>query len=609
MIAFHAPAPRLIWRLCALCLGLLGVAGATASEAPPPPTSALSGLVRKLADKRAAEKAPTALPTKEELLRPEFRFRRAATWLQLPELARNLSTNEAERAAIMELLVQGVTEASRLLAAQGADNDVAAATALNITQLWSFVRQQEIPEPGEDQVHAQIVSVLAGPEMAKLSNEEKQRFWEYCLGFPIFVLGMREVATEPAAQADLRTIAAAGFKLLVGVDPEHMDIGRNGLELSASAKAILAQPEAATPTTIIRAPQPTTVIRAPQPATPAPSAQPRDPTAAPTGVSGITYAAPAGWAREDTNWATVFRARLADVNDQGQPYPTNTASHAGAIFILPRRAMTGDAHATFDAIWKEQLDGFERGETIVHYRGRLKSGLVIHYMGRFFQRKVRAPDALQTYAVLYLVDLGAGHVQPITAVVEPFDPATGMAQYKESGALRALSFPLSALLDSIQPTAGNAPYPRGGYFAAHQLQGDWTRSTSGYGGSFVNTVTGANAGIAYNAASAALRLGTDGTYNYSFAGYANSPAAGNWVGQSKHEGRYRLDGDVVITEPRNPPPTPFTCCAVGIGTRQTPAGPKRILVTVGARQGGFVGPPLVPNWDSYSGVMDWWDEK
>jgi hypothetical protein len=50
-------------------------------------------------------------------------------------------------------------------------------------------------------------------------------------------------------------------------------------------------------------------------------------------------------------------------------------------------------------------------------------------------------------------------------------------------------------------------------------------------------------------------------------------------------------------------------CAVGMGTRQTPQGLKRVLVVVSDKNGVFHAPQLMPNWDYYDGVMTWYVEK
>ncbi len=63
-------------------------------------------------------------------------------------------------------------------------------------------------------------------------------------------------------------------------------------------------------------------------------------------------------------------------------------------------------------------------------------------------------------------------------------------------------------------------------------------------------------------------------------------------------------------EPSKPIDYTFTCCAVGVGSRQTPEGRKRVLVTVSATNDGvYRAPPLIPDWDSYSGTMTWYMEK
>jgi hypothetical protein len=485
----------------------------------------------------------------------------------------------------------GAREARKLLAAEapGADRDVAVATSLFITQLWGVARQEEPSEEAGDALHAQIVGALAGPEIAKMSDADKQKYWEFCLGFPVFVIGMKEVATDPTSQEDLRKIAAAGFESLIGVNPHLVDLGLQGLVaragLEEAARQVQAEEAAAA-------------------AKPAPAKVASGP-----GVSGITYTSPAGWSRENASWATIFRATLQDVNSDGSPDPTGSGRHPASIFVMPARALTKDAHTTFDAIWREQFDAFELGDTIVHYRARIPSGLVIHYMGRFFHRKVRNEGALKNYAVLYLVDLGDGRVQPITAVVEPVSPGPDMSSWKESAAFSALWRPLLQLIESIQPAGGRAPYPAGGLFAAENLIGDWTTSTTQAGASYVNTMTGMSAGMAMHSSGGAFRLGTDGTYNYSIGFLTTNPQFGNTSGSEKHSGRYRLDGDVVHIEPSEPISYKFMRCAVGIGTRQTPQGLKRVLVVVSDKNGVFHAPQLMPNWDYYDGVMTWYVEK
>lgn len=436
-----------------------------------------------------------------------------------------------------------------------------------------------------------------------MSDADKQKYWEFCLGFPVFVMGMKEVATDASAQEDLRKIAAAGFESLIGVNPHLVDLGPQGMAVRAGLEEAARQVKGDEAIAANPAPRAVTVVRAPT--NQAPAAAAGEP-----GVSGITYTPPAGWAREEANWATIFRATLFDVLNDGTRDHRGEGRHQGAIFVMPPRALSGSVQATFDELWRQQFEAFELGDTTVHYRARIKSGLVVHYMGRFFNRKVRAEGALKPYSVLYLIDLGGGRVQPLTALVEPVDASVGMNTFKESSAFNALWRPLLLMLESIQPEGGRAPYPAGGFFAAAEIRGNWGTTSSAYGGSYVNTMTGASAGVAVSSATGSFRLGEDGTYDYAFAYASSHPQFGNRGGSEKHSGRYRLDGDIVLIEPSKPIGYKFTACAVGIGTRQTPRGVKRILVTVGANSdGAFLSPQLMASWDYYPGVMNWWEEK
>lgn len=553
---------------------------AFATDTPAPPASPMNRLVKQLTEKKAAEAATKKPARKEDLLKPEFQFKPGKDWLLLPDLAKNLTTNDAEREAIYTLLDQGALETRKALAAEDAANDIAVATVFFMTQLWGVVRQQEVAEADVDVLHAQLVAVLAGPDVGKMSDADKQRYWEFCIGFPIFVLGMKEIATEAEAQADLRKIASAGFESLIGVKPELVDLGAKGMVVRAGVEEAARQLQ-----------------------------EEKKGGGSGESVSGINYEAPAGWTKEQADWATIYRATLRDVNNDGKVDANSDRQHSAAIFVMPPRAAPQGGGALFDAIWREQFGpAFELGDTVVHYRSRLKCGLVVHYMGRFFARKGGNQGA-QTYGVLYLIDLG-DRVQPLTATVVPGHTQYSMLSMDESAAMGSLSHPLWAVLQSIAPVSGKAPYPAGGFFAPADLQGDWSQSSSAFGGFYVNTMTGMGAGVATTSSGGSFRLGKDGTYDYSFAYASTNPQFGNSSGSTKHGGRYRLDGDIVLVEPSKPINYQFTCCAVGIGTRQTAAGQKRILVTVSAnRDGVFNAPPLIPNWDSYSGTLSWYVEK
>ncbi len=587
---------RFGWALVAMVMTGVGGVDLAAGDLPAPPSSPLSGLVRQLAEKNAAKQAAALPADKVAALKATFRFKPAGRWLVLPEMAKGLASNDAERAVVLEVLEKGAIEMNRVLAAEKHDNDVAAAVTVFLTQLWGYVRQEEVSGTALEAVYAQVASVMGGPEMGKAGDAEKQQLWEFCMGFPAFILAINEVATEPSAKADLRKLAAAGFASLFGASPELIDIGPNGLTVSKTAEAALAK-QAEGAARVMPAQKSTGTVA---------DAKRREGP----GVSEITYIPPSGWTRETADWGTGFRATLHEMRNDGQPDPNSRARYVSYIGVLPVQEMEGGAQAMFNAMWTAQFSAYELGDTIAHYRSRLKSGLVVDYMGRFFRRKDAAEGDLQHYAVLYLIELGENRVRPIIALVVPNDPGLGMNVFKEGSAMRALAVPLAAMLDSIKPAKGSAPYPAGGYFSPAEIQGHWGTSSSSYGGMYVNSTTGLGAGAAVTSAGGSFRMGADGTYDYDFAYYSANPQFGNMKGSTRHSGRYQLDGDLIRVQPSKPISYQFGECVVGIGVQQTANGLKRVLITVGADGSGvFRSPPIIPNWATYEGTLTWYVEK
>jgi hypothetical protein len=566
------------WRkrtaLIAGCLAsVLNFTGLAFGATPPPapPASPLSELVRRLAEKKSAQ-TPTKISTeKSALLLPEFRFKPADSWLLLPDLARQLSSNETEREAVLNLLEQGTQVLKQQLAAAGADNDIAAAAAFSLSQLWSFSRQHALAEADTDALHAQLVAVLKTPELAKLSDADKQRFWEYCVGFPVFVLGMREVATEPKAQEDLRAVAAAGFTAFLGLKPEQVEIGANGLAPSASAVVELEKLDRESSTTGTK--------------------------------SELRFSVPPGWARLEKEGTSVLQAVLSDLDANGRPDPQSERRHAAMIFVRPVLAAPQGGAALFETVWREQFAAFELGDAVVYYSSRLKSGLVVHYMGRFLDRR-GAPDGGRVYGALHLVELG-DRVQPIVTTLIP-GTANHMpiASLNEDPAYSALVPSAAAFLNSIELGSGKAPRPSGGLFDAKQISGKWSSSSNSFGGMFVYAMSGTSAGAAGASSGTKLELRGNNTFSYAFAGHVSHPGYGGQTTVDNNDGRYALDGDVVRFDPRVPRDYRYDFCVVGAGAMRTPNGPRRILITVAAdAQGVYRAPPLLPRGDSYEGSM------
>jgi hypothetical protein len=542
----------------------------------------------KLATLQQAKAAAPAKAT-AELLRPELSFKPRRRWLLLPELAKQLGNDDAEQTAARLLLEASAVEVRTALAAEGAEHDLGAAAALFVSQLWQVARQQAIPEAHVDALHAQVVATLAGPELGEMTDPLKQRCWEFCVAYPMFLAGMLEAVADEPRRAGLRALAGQAFESALGVPPERVEFDARGLTVRAPRSP--------------RKPPTPNAARAPG-ATSLPATAPA--------IAAVTYTPPTGWTRTADRGTVIFRATLTDVDDQGHPEADDSSSHQATIGFLPVLTATQGPTALFDQVWREQFGAFELGDTFVHYRARTPSQLVVLYMGRFFARPdaPRTEGTPKTYGALYLIDLGNDRFQPLVAVVEPRDPGLGMDMFKESAAMQALGFPLGAVIDSLRPAKGTPPYPAGGFFAAADLRGRWSESGSAFGGTYYNSATGSFAGAAVLTSGGHFTLADDGTYDYAFAYASSHPQFGNSGGSTSHSGKYRLNGDIVLVEPNKPLNYQFTCCAVGIGSRHTAQGTQRVLITVSAHSdGGFRAPHLIPNWDRYPGVMTWYTEQ
>ncbi len=589
----------------ALCLAASCLPAQAPTLAPLAPDSPAKTLLIRLAQQPPAAKGdPTiAAKTKAELLRPELHFRPRERWLLLPDLATQLGTDDDQRDAVKALFEAGVPELQAALAAEGADSDLGTAAVLCITQLWQFARGVELPEAQVDALHAQIVATLAVPEVAKMRNDDKQRLWEFCVGYTIYTAGVAEAAEDEPAKAELRKTAGRGLEALLGVGPDRIQLGANGLTASAARAPATAMGRPTVPATVPPTAAPATASPTPSDATALPATGPA--------IPDIAYDAPSGWSREAAKGTVIFRSTLGDVDKDGRPEENNRASHQATFGFLPVLTATKGATALFDQTWRDQFAPFELGDTFVHYRARLPSQLVVLYMGRFFARPgtPQFEGNPKTYGALYLVDLGGNRFQPLVALVEPRSTSIGMDVFKEGAALQALSFPLWTLLQSVRPANGAPPYPAGGFFAAADLRGGWHQSSGAFGGNYYDTTTGGYAGAAVLSSGGTFLLRDDNTYEYSFAYASSHPQFGKSGGSTRHDGRYRLNGDIVLVEPKQTLPTAFTCCAVGTGRRETKDGPRRVLITVQAqRDGTFRAPSLVPNWDGYEGTMAWFTE-
>jgi hypothetical protein len=239
-----------------------------------------------------------------------------------------------------------------------------------------------------------------------------------------------------------------------------------------------------------------------------------------------------------------------------------------------------------------------------YYRGRLPGGITSYYMGRTFD----IPNQTQRqYAVLYVLDLG-DRTQTLTASTVGGWDGSNFPGATDHSAYWALSQTLYPLLDSIRGSGRQASGP---LFSAAEVAGTWRMADFNSGSDFYSRQTGNFVGTQFAAAGSRLALNRDGSYQYEFAVQGANPASGLGVGMTgeRHEGRWSLADDLITMQPRQSIRHDPRRRVVGGGVRDTPQGPRRLLIVVAARDGQFERVDWVPQWDRYEGgPMNWYVE-
>jgi len=286
------------------------------------PAGGLPGLPRRPRSGSAAREEPppprVPLPARREAL-------------LLPTLARQLSTNEEERKAVLELLTQRGRADRQGPRRTGLDRDVAVATAFVMAQLWGLAREPGGLRRGQRSPARPVVrrARRAG------DGEDVRLPTSSATGSTASACRLRarhgaEVATEPAAPAG----------------PTLQDHRRGRLRGRGRFAARARRDRRVGPGR-----------RGAGAAAPSPGrglAWPMEP--------------PRGWAREEAGWATISAPPSSTSRLGRARGGTSDRRHAGEIFVLPPRPAPQGEGALFD--WRcgaEQFAAFRARVLFVHY--------------------------------------------------------------------------------------------------------------------------------------------------------------------------------------------------------------------------------------------------
>jgi hypothetical protein len=512
-----------------------------------PPKSGLSGLLSKAisSGKAGTNKAAT-------------HFKPSGNRLVLATYVNSLTESADERKALTEVFEKLFTEYEKAVEGIGKSNDITPAMAYAVSQCWEIWKGTPVPDKNTEALYEQLRGVLETPEVAKLSDTDKQKLYETTL-LSVFTVQFTQVATANDAEAKkgVTTLAQATLQSLLGTSPDKVRLTEKGLEAVGGATATTPPPAAAST----------------------------------GGASALaSYTIPSGYTKKVYSNGVALSGLIPDGNRK----------HDCEIRILPVRPAPGGAAKAFQDLWKETFAGYQAGEVSTAYRRVFPCKAVANYMGGFYKIKDKEQ---RVYTVLYVFDLG-NKVQPVIASV-----VAGRAhEYDEpeAGGYQTLVKGLSVFLDSMK-FASAPPLPVS-LFTRAEVVGKWGESTSSMvvGGYYV-TRSGDYAGEMISSYGLSLALNPDSTFKYRFS-YANRGARD--LGQDDNEGTFALKNNMIIYSPKSPRTYKYDKRIVGSGFLQTDKGLLRTLVLRGANSAGQSDePPFIPNGRAWEGSNFWLTEE
>jgi hypothetical protein len=484
------------------------------------------------------------------------RFKPAGTRLILDSFVNSLVEGAEERKGLREALNGMMEEYEKAAKSSGLDNDLTLAVGYAVSQYWSLWKGTEVSDKATDALYQQMRGILETPEVAKLSDADKQRLYEKTL-YMVFIIQVLQAA---GSKDKVAVAAQGGLQGLVGIEADKLRLTEKGLTAAPGTVA-------ATKPTV---------------------------RAGATGSGTVpAHTSPPGYEKKVYDDGSIIYSAIVQDGDR---------KHDCEIRLLaPRPAPNGAAKA-FQQLWKETFKDVQAGEVSTGFRRVFyPAKAVCHYMGGFY--KLKNNPQQNVYVVLYVFDLGKT-VQPVVASVLPgrspqfeYDP--------QPSAFDTLGKALGPFIDSLRMP--NVPPVPASLFTRAEAVGYWTESASSMvvGGYYV-TPSGDYAGEMMSAYGGYYHYNPDGTFYYRFA-YANRGARD--VGQDKNEGTFTVKNDILVHKPKSPRAYKYDKKIVGCGFQQTDKGIIRTLILRGANsKGEFTDPPWMPNGRNWEGSVFWLSE-
>ncbi len=468
---------RSVVSVVSVCLLTL-IAGNTAFVAPSrvfaqapdaPPDNPLNAIARRLA-KGVAKGAKPDTTT--------YTFAPTAKPLALDNLVDTLGEGDEQKNAIRTLLTAGFKAFENAAKKEGKPNDVAAAFAFFIATHYTAATGKPVSDAGGEAIYAQVQSLFTDPDGEAITDADKQRFWETCVGLSVFTLGIAEAATDDDTKASLKKIAAASFQSLMNVPVTAVKITDKGIEVAGAPKAV------------------------------------------PVGsTANLSYVVPAGWTETKEDGGVLLTRAVK--TDEGELVLN--------VILMLGAAQSGNPNELCQAFYKKQLapqlpaDEFRSGTSLRKmktdvYRRLVGNGMRCYMTGNLWTKKMNGLDYFGTSQEwhIYYVESGSKWVPVMVSMTgeKGFDDRKVLLNGGERYDW------LEEVLLGLKGTPSGKPL-----FTLSEVVGDFGTGSSSAGPMLYSTITGNSVGMNMLASSIKLNIKPTGAFTYQF-GAANTYAGG-----------------------------------------------------------------------------------
>ncbi|MBC7804761.1 MAG: hypothetical protein H7145_01295 [Akkermansiaceae bacterium] len=473
---------------------LLAFAGANPASATPvqtpysssPPANPLNDIAKRLAQgvsKGATQDAAT------------YTFAPTGGRLALDTLVDSLGEGDEQKKAIRTLLTEGFKAFENAAKEEGKANDVAAAFTFFIATHYSLSTGKTVSDAGGDALYKQVRGLFAAPEMKSITDADKQRFWETCVGMSVFTLGIAQAATDADTKSSLKKVAAASFESLMNVPVASVKITDKGIEVAGAPKADAVG-----------------------------------------STANLSYAVPDGWTETKEDGGVLLNRTVK--TDKGELVVN--------VMLMLGAAQSGNPNELCQTFYKKQLlpqlpADEVRSNTPLRemvtdvYRRSVGNGLRCYMTGNYWTRRVQL-DYFGTSQEwhIYYVESGAKWVPVMVSMTG--ENGRDSRNVLLNGGERYDW--LEEVLLGLKGTPSGKPL-----FTLAEVVGDFTTSSSAVGPMLYSTVTGGSVGMNAVSSSSKLDIKPTGAFLYQIGAATTYAGSGTRFQSQKDTGKVTITQD------------------------------------------------------------------